>query len=548
MQYRDYQTYAINSVFKYFEEGNTGNPIVAAPTGVGKSVIIGGFVKEVFRRYPGQRVMMLTHVRELIEQNASKLLAVWPSAPVGIYSAGLGRKESFFPITYAGIASVARNTEQFGHIDLILIDECHLVSPKDNTTYQKVIKILRKINPRIKVIGFTATPWRAGQGLLIEDGLFTDICCDMTGVDAFNWFIDQGYLITLIPKATAIEIDTSGISMQQGDYNLKELQAASNKEAITYVALREAMEYGADRNKWLVFATGIQHAIDVANMLNSIGVEATYVHSKMTSKERDQRLADFRAGKYRAMVNNGILTTGFDDPGIDMIIILRPTQSVGLWVQLLGRGTRPLYMAGFDLTTQEGRLAAIGESSKHNCLVMDFAGNTRRLGPINDPVMPTKKRGGRAEAPMRTCENCGEQSHASLRRCPFCDFVFPIVVKIAAGASTQALIKTKKQEDPITETFQVDRVVYSEHHKDGRPPAIKASYHTGLRKFDEWVCLEHGGFPAKKARDWWRERAGSEPPATTLEAFQRLKELRQPKNMIVWVNKKYPEIMSFSYD
>lgn len=548
MKFRDYQDYAIESIFRYFEEGGEGNPIVAMPTGTGKSVVIGGFIQRVFQRYPGQRIMKLTHVKELIEQNFKKLLAIWPTAPAGIFSAGLGRRDTHYPIIYAGIATAIRAVETFGHVDLLLIDECHLVSPKADTMYRTFIDGLKKVNPYLKVIGFTATHYRMGQGLLTEEGgLFTDVCVDMTTLEAFNWFLAEGYLCPLVPRPTRTELDVEGVKVQQGEYNLKQLQEAVDRDEVTRAALLETLELGHDRQHWLVFASGVEHAIHVAAMLESLGVPATCVHSKMSNGERDQRLADYKAGRYRAMVNNGILTTGFDFPAIDLIVMLRPTQSPGLWVQMLGRGTRPLYAPGFDLETTEGRLAAIVNSPKRNCLVLDFAGNTRRLGPINDPVIPKRKGRGGGQAPVRICENCGIYCHANLTHCPECGFEFPRSVKFSPRAGTEALIRGE-QELPQVELFRVDRVVYNEHRKEGRPPSIRVSYYCGLRKFDEWVCLEHEGFARKKARDWWRNRApGTQPPETIAEAFQRLGELRTPTHIRVWVNKKHPEIMSYRY-
>src|SRR4029079_8138707 len=108
-----------------------------------------------------------------------------------------------------------------------------------------------------------------------------------------------------------------------------------------------------------------------------------------------------RAGEVRALVNNNILTTGYDDPTIDLIMVLRPTMSVVLWVQMLGRGTRPVFPPGYDSETLEQRMAAIMASGKFDCLVLDYAGNTRRLGPINDPVIPAPpKSKGTRDAPV----------------------------------------------------------------------------------------------------------------------------------------------------
>jgi len=146
IQSRSYQSEAVGAIYNYFAT-KQGNPLVAMPTGTGKSVVIAMFLESIFRAYPNQRVLVLTHVKELIEQNYDKLKTVWPNAPAGINSAGLGRNDFLHPIIFAGIASVAKKAMYFGHVDLVLIDEAHLLSPNENTMYQKFLSELMKINP-----------------------------------------------------------------------------------------------------------------------------------------------------------------------------------------------------------------------------------------------------------------------------------------------------------------------------------------------------------------------------------------------------------------
>lgn len=494
--------------------------------------------------------MKLTHVKELIGQNFRVLRAVWPTAPCGIYSAGLGQRQSHFPITFAGIASVVSSPELFGHIDLIFIDEAHLVSPKDGTMYQRFIKKLKLVNPFIKVIGFTATHYRLGQGLLTEPGgLFTDLCFNMTNLEAFNWLIDEGFICPLIPKKTAAELNVERVQTHAGEYVQKQLQEAVDKNDITYATLKETLALSEGRNHWLVFASGVDHAIHVRDMLESLGVNATCVHSRMSDDERDANIDGFKSGKYRAMVNNGILTTGFDYPEMDMIVMLRPTQSPGLWVQMLGRGTRPVYAPGFNLETKEGRMAAQMAGPKRNCLVLDFAGNTKRLGPINDPVIPDRKgnSNGLRAAPVKLCAHCGVYNHARSLICINCKEPFHVEKdpKIRPGASTEELIAMPA---PKVEEFKVDRIVYQKHRKEGRPDSIRVTYYCGLRRFDEWVCLEHEGFARRKARDWWRQRMPDvAPPETTAAAMELVEKLLIPKRIRIWLNKKYPEILDYIY-
>jgi len=546
---RYYQAEAEYSIFNYFASGNKGNPALALPTGTGKSIVIANFIKRVFELYPTQRIMMLTHVKELIEQNAQKLISVWPTAPLGVYSAGLKSRERILPIIFGGVQSVSKaikrsmetydgtplHSKHFGKRDLIIIDECHLLSPKDDSMYQTVIAELRKINPHLKVIGFTATPYRLKQGMITDEGgLFTDICYDITGIDSFNRLIAEGYISPLIPKRTNIEIDTSNVGMNRGDYNLNQLQKAVDTDEITYQAVKEMCEQGQDRKSWLVFASGIQNSEHIAAMLNSFGIPAAECHSKLKAANNTARIQAFKRGELRALVNNNKLTTGFDHPPIDLIGMLRPTMSPGLWVQMLGRGTRP-FNGDFIFPM------------KNNCLVLDFAGNTRRLGPINDPVKPRKPGKGGGDAPVRICEMCGTYNHASVRQCIVCGAEFKFETKIFKSAGTDALLRS---DAPIVEYFDVQKCIYNLHEKKNKdgvrtsPPSIKVSYFCGFHMFNEWVCLEHPNLAGKRARDWWRQRHTEEPPATVNEALQKVSSLRVPSRIRVWVNKRYPEILS----
>jgi DNA repair protein RadD len=528
---RWYQTEAEQSIYSYFAE-KSGNPVIALPTGTGKSIVIAKFVSNVLRQWPGQRILMLTHVKELIEQNAAKLLAYWPTAPLGIYSAGLGRKETRQPIIFAGVASVAHNPDLFGHIDLILVDEAHLVSPNATTMYGKIFVALLAINPHLKIVGLSATPYRLGQGYITDGGIFTDICYDLTGVDAFNRLIAEGFICPLIPKKTQTELDVSQVGTSQGDYKQNELQDAVDREKVTYKALGELMQYSSDRQCGLIFATGILHAEHINSMLQSMFNQTSVViHSGKDKAENKKSLKEWKAGKHKWAVSMNALTTGVDNPMLDVIGMLRPTQSPVLWVQMLGRGTRPS-----------------PETGKRNCLVLDFAGNTKRLGTINDPVIPKKKGQGTGEAPVRICEACGCYNHASARICIGCGAEFEIRVKFKDRASTDELLSSGI---PQVEMFDVDYVIHNRHQKGDNPATIRASYFCGLQKFDEWICLDHKGFARKKALDWLRQRMPlpkeHEETATTDNVLKVVSTLRPPKRIRVWVNKQYPEIMGYEY-
>jgi len=525
---RNYQHYALDQLFAYFASGKHGHPLIAMPTGTGKSLVIGEFIRRVMQQWPNQRILALTHVKELIRQNSDKLVEMWPSAPYGIFSAGLKQKETLWPIIFGGVGSVVNQVEALGRFDVVIVDEAHLMSGKDDSMYSEIIKKLSAVNFSLVVIGLTATPYRTGQGLLTENGLFTDLAVDLTNMRQFNQLIDEGFMCTLIPKRTNTQIDISKVGITAGDFNKHQLETAVDVRDTNYLACKESIEYGSDRNCWLVFASGVSHADHIAEMFCNFGIPSAAVHSKMSSQERDKRIQDFKLGKLRCVVNNNVLTTGFDHPPIDLIVVLRPTMSTGLHVQMLGRGTRPS-----------------PETMKQNCLVLDFSGNVPRLGPINDPVIPRRKgTGAPGVAPIRICDQCGTYCHASARVCYVCGYEFPIQIHIQATAGTDELIRT---DVPLVEEFQVSRVLYNKFEKNG-VGILRVNYICGIRAFSEVVCLEHSGRAGHLARDWWKRAMGSDTaPPTVDEALLWVAKLAVPESIHVIVNKKYPEIIKRTY-
>ena len=551
---RNYQAAAVDSVFSYFQNGNTGNPIIISPTGTGKALMISGFIRRVLETYPNQKILVLTHVKELVDQNHKTLGRYWPGFEAGINSAGLNKRDFSNQVIFAGIGSVAKHAVSFGHVDLILIDECDLISPKASTQYRSFINQCLQINPNLKAIGLTATPFRIGMGLITDEGgIFTDVAIDLSSIDSFNWFISEGYLCPLVPKRTQTILDTDGVKKRGGEFVEKDLQLAVNQTAITQAALDEVLDVAAGRRCWLVFTAGVEHAESVADTLNAMGISAIAVHGKLTKRERDEAIAGFKDGEYRAIVNNNILTTGFDHPPIDLIIMLRPTESARLWVQMLGRGTRPFYADGHNLETKEGRLLAIENSPKHDCLVLDFGGNSGRLGPINDPVIPKRKgQKGGGEAPVKVCENvlkngaaCDTICHATVRYCPTCGYEFVFKTKLKATASDNKLIADGM---PDVRVFAVDHITYAPHTKRGGGTMLKATYYSGLHKFDDYICLEHeiNSRAWNRASQWWQARSTAPVPESTHDAIGLSDTLAPTKALRVWVNKKpYKQIMDY---
>jgi DNA repair protein RadD len=220
---------------------------------------------------------------------------------------------------------------------------------------------------------------------------------------------------------------------------------------------------------------------------------------------------------------------------------------------MLGRGTRPFFVGDFDLDTVAGRLSSIAASPKQNCLVLDYAQNTRRLGPVNDPVIPKRKGEGGGEAPVKICPVCHCYCHASARFCTGidietmkqCGHEFVFQNKLKEEAAPDALIRG---DLPKVEIFAVDHVEAKKHNKEGRPPSIKISYYCGRRVFTEYVCPEHDKYALRKAKQWWKERSNDAFPSSTDEMLATLKSLPVATHLRVWTNKQYPEILATCLD
>lgn len=555
---RDYQDYAVGKVFEYFAENEfPGNPLVAMPTGTGKSPVIALIILQALQMYSGTRIMMLTETKELVEQNYRKLKEIWPMAPVGIYCDGLGRKDFHYPVTFGTIGSVKSVPAAFGYIDFVIVDECHGISTDDDTMYRQFLSALRQVNPKVKVIGTTATHWRMKQGLLTEgeNALFTDIIVDMTDLESYNWFFEQGYLVPPTPRPTSVEYDLLNVKIKGGEYDQKSAQAAVDNQKKNEAVVLELLEFGQHRHCGMVFAGGVEHCQHLYDIFKYYGESVTWVASRgMSGKQRDYNIAMFKAGDAKWMINNGILTTGFDHPPVDIMGIARLILSPGLWVQILGRGTRPLFAHGFDLTMAAGRLAAIAASLKQNCLVLDFANNTTRLGTINAPripLPPERKRKG--DAPIRICDGCGCYNHASARICWQCGHEFPRYLKIDETASKKALVTTVNSgvaPVPIAEYKEVavDHVTYSLHKKPGKPDSMKVEYHCGRKVFREWVLFDHQQWSGK-ARAWWRKFSGTSfAPASTEMALSMTDVLRQPRAIEVAANLEFPDIKNHIFE
>ncbi|WP_276642198.1 DEAD/DEAH box helicase [Siccibacter turicensis] len=358
---RPYQREAVDATLRYFRQHQTP-AVIVLPTGAGKSLVIA----ELARVARG-RVLVLAHVKELVAQNHAKYCALGLEAD--IYAAGLSRKESQGKVVFGSVQSVARNPEHFrGAFSLLIVDECHRISDDDDSQYQQIITHLRSANPQLRLLGLTATPYRLGKGWIYQfhyhgmvrgdaKALFRDCIYELP----LRYMIKHGYLTP--PERLdmpVVQYDFSRLSAQSnGLFSEADLnRELKNQKRITPHIISQIIEFAQTRKGVMIFAATVEHAREVLGLLPAD--EAALITGDTPGPVRDELITAFKDQRYRYLVNVSVLTTGFDAPHVDLIAILRPTESVSLYQQIVGRGLR---------------LAP----GKTDCLILDYAGNPHDL-------------------------------------------------------------------------------------------------------------------------------------------------------------------------
>jgi DNA repair protein RadD len=520
MQLRPYQTDAINSIYDWFASGKKA-PLVVTPTGSGKSVILAEFIRRACTEHPNTHILVVTHVKELVAQDAKAIKNIWAQAKVGVYSAGLGKRQ-LSQITVASVQSIYKRPEFHGRFDLIIVDEAHLIPHSDNGMYRQLLDSAIAANPFTKLIGLTATPFRLDSGSLHEgDGaLFDGICYEANVAD----LIKQGYLCKLTSR-NGVNVDLDGIKKVGGDFNLGQLGERMSAMRLVEQHADLIVKRCQQRNSWLIFAVTVEHAKQICAALKRRGIACGYVSGDMGNTERDVQINDFKTGRTQALVNCSILTTGFDYPAIDAVVMLRPTMSAGLYVQMVGRGLRL-------------------DSTKTDCLVLDFGGNIMRHGFIDQVEGRRKNKGEAGEIPVKECPSCNLMVPIMTLTCPDCQHEFPKPERITNEYHHEGALLSI---DVPPVTLSVDRVDYTSHLGKSGKHTLKVTYRCGLQSVNEYVCLDHEGYAKTKAQNWWIRRAPKFVPNSVDQALKMTQHLMAPKAIVVNMAAKFPEITSYQF-
>lgn len=354
-QLRPYQQSAVDETIRHFQKEKVP-AVIVLPTGAGKSLVIA----ELARLARG-RVLVLAHVKELVEQNHAKYESYKLAA--GIFSAGLNRKDIDEKVIFGSIQSVALASEEFfQEFTLLIIDECHRVSMEGETQYFQVITKLKQSSPDLCILGLTATPYRLGQGWIYQYNSFKQ---DLkTSEERFFkkciYDLSIGFMIKNKFLTPPIKIDSpvacydfSSLKLVNERYSLKEIEGVlKDQKRITPVIINNIIEMASDRLGVMIFTSSVAHAREILGILP---MGSALVTGETEISERDEIIHDFKLQKIKFLVNVSVLTTGFDAPHVDVIAILRPTESIGLYQQIVGRGLRL-------------------SPGKTDCLILDYTG------------------------------------------------------------------------------------------------------------------------------------------------------------------------------
>lgn len=483
---RPYQEEALEALNYHVSHEDT-NPCVVIPTGGGKSLLMAWSIQQWKLAYPPFRVCILAHRKELVRQNAEEMLALWPKADVGCYAAGLGMRDMENSIIFASIDSIYKRWGEFSKFDALIVDEAHRIPMSGEGKYREFIEGCRFVNKNLRVIGYTATPFRMGSGPICHrDHILNEICYEANvGV-----LISQGYLCRLRSKVGDVQVDLEDVKKNaNGDYIVKSLAQAVDQTCIVSQAVRSVMMHvTAEKRKSIVlFCVDVHHCNQVSLELRKYGVYAPAITNKTPPKERERVANLFIEGKIHAICNVNVYTEGFNAKRVDTIVLFRPTLSRGLYEQMVGRGLRP-------------------HESKSDCLVLDYAQCIYEHGPI-DCI-------GTGRTKMAECAECGDAFSAAVKVCPNCQWEIPkkTIERMESEEAERRMHEAEASRESILATspqkFDVDGVFVHRHHKKGKPDSIRVQYRCGLKVYNEWICLDHHGTAQSKARKWWIRRFG----------------------------------------
>lgn len=527
MELRPYQKKAIDDLVSCLNDDKRSRPLVVAPTGSGKSVIIAAFLGRIIQRRPALRVLIIVPKGNLVKQNAEKMRSM--GLDFSVCSASLSRRSLMRPLvigTPGTLVGALKHSDKA--FDVVLVDEAHRFKPDGEGLYSAIFLGLKKKNPKVRIGGFTATPYRMTTGSLIG-GTFTKIAHEVSILE----LIKLGYLCEVTTKLVP-QLDISKAKIVAGDYSGNSVAELIDTEESTAAVIKHVLAM-PERKRGIVFASNIAHADNFAKALRNAGVTAQAVHSKIPVALRNKYIAAFQRGEINYLVSRDMFVEGFDVPAIDIIVSLRATQSTGLWVQMLGRGMRP-------------------HPNKTDCALLDFVGNVERHGFIDDIRVDsfqrkTKKAYERAMVtPIELCFDCQNYFNAKKKchRCHPPETFKPNHDTVPTDAAVLTIHQTALR-------LEIHEMRFSLHHGK-RYPTLKVEYiardNYGLpcKTVTDFFIFDEASPHYRKTYTWWQAFGHGDAPMTAQAAVKILQLGKgKPVKFITYRRRhgKYDEIEGY---
>lgn len=527
---RWYQAKAVDEWEKEARANPDEHQLLVLPTGAGKTVVMALIIARAIGW--GMNVLVLARSRELVDQNRSTFEWWFPDHQdkVGCYCASLGQRDTEQQVIFASVQSVFKKGNQFGARRLIIIDEAHQIPPNENSQYQTLIYELAKHSDRVKILGLTASPYRLDGGTIFGPGQQFD---SVAYAVPLSVLINENYITR--PKTLDVtKVDLKGIKKTAGDFNKAQVEHRFLRISLGEEILRCANEKQA--NSVLIFASGVSHAQALKAELEDLGEHPRVVTGDTLPILRGAAIESFTQRKTRFLINVECLTTGFDAPCVDMVVTARMTESPALFLQMVGRGFRKY-------------------PGKDVCWVLDYGGNIDRHGAIDsdtygiDTIKPPSE--GKGKAPTRVCPSCFAINPASAADCHKCGLKFPRKKKEFV-ASREEILAEATWPDVLHVTFR--------RHESGQAlkrDSVRVTYKChcenspmNIRYVSEWLCVEHKGFPRRKAEDYFIRAGHGLPPRRVEETLEIVNHPRFPKPSKIEVKKdgKYDKILDYNYE
>lgn len=538
---RPYQLHALENLWTALQVEL--NILLVSPTGAGKTVIFSKIAQRLIAENPSFRVLILTDREILVSQSRDKLLRIAPelSLSVGIACASVSDTKTLHkPITIASRQSLTKHLGRFEPVNLIIVDEVHLAAvPKEGDTeppdqFSEIIQTLKEYNPKTRLLGVTATPYRLTDGYIYGTKnakgclpYFSEVHHQITVAELQS----QGFLAPLKGKTivpNGLEDRLKAVSLVAGEYNIGSISNIMSEGIHIKSAVEAWKEHAPDRKKTLAFCTTIEHSEKLAAAFRMADIPALAIHSQLDDLESYARMQALKNGDAKVFTSVAKLTTGLDIEDIDAVLMCRPTKSAALYYQCIGRSMR------------------IAEG-KTDALILDLVGNNNEFGTDLDRLkVRYKKATDKDGKPMnKDCPNCESLLHIAVRVCPDCGYEYPRTD--FEEADKPEMVDAQYGAQPPVE-LEVESWFPSLHKskEKGRKLLRLRLEMENNTSGSLWMCFpEDGytGFAVEKGKKLWTQLGGKgEYPKSADEAVERTDELLMPLKCLVDLNGKWPEI------